>query len=153
MDTTQQMPNCNEELGEVVCPECNGMTAIEKGGYMLKCPKCQGKGKLDWCQQAVGVAPEKNNMFFSQWDSSSVSYANMVSDGTAWVRCLDKASKDLADSIDNKILENTMRSYQPELEHNENKDEVMEDGVYDHRKFSELLLFPTIESKIKNQKD
>lgn len=144
MDTIQQTLNCDEELGEIICPECKGQTATEQGMYWLRCPKCQGTGKLDWCQQAVGVAPKKdNNMFFTRWDSTAVmSHHHVFND------FFDKAAKQLADEIDKEIL----GTYEHKWEHTVKYAKLGEE-LYDHGKFSELMLFPTVESEIEDQED
>ena len=37
--------------GEVICSKCNGTKIINDG---WPCPKCFGKGKLDWITNAMG---------------------------------------------------------------------------------------------------
>ena len=45
-------PELNE--GEMVCSKCNGEGEIP--GHRRKfCPKCKGKGKLDWIENIMGV--------------------------------------------------------------------------------------------------
>jgi hypothetical protein len=58
----------DEDLGEIVCPICGGRGAIElarKDGSICRnisiCPKCWGKRKLDWIEQATGVEPPDYN--------------------------------------------------------------------------------------------
>jgi hypothetical protein len=100
----------NEELGEIICPECKGLTATEQGMYMLRCPKCQGAGKLDWCQQAVGVPPPK----YYSMDSSAVMSFNQP-----FASCnISCAVQSLADHIDHQIV-SCCRVYP---EHNDKED-------------------------------
>jgi len=54
----------NEELGEMICPKCNGECQIEielfksVDGHIVKmfdiCSKCFGAGKLDWIENILG---------------------------------------------------------------------------------------------------
>ena len=42
--------------GEVICSKCNGTgSMMVKNFYYFKCDKCQGKSKLDWIENIVGV--------------------------------------------------------------------------------------------------
>ena len=103
MDTNMQL---NEELGEIICPECKGFSATEQGMYMIRCPKCQGAGKLDWCQQAVGVPPPKSNPF--NFGSCNVHVSN-------YATC---AAMSLASCIDTYV----MSCSQIYPEHNDKED-------------------------------
>lgn len=171
------MPNCNEELGEIICPECKGKGAKNKGVYgYVNCQKCQGEGKLDWCQQAVGVAPKP----YFHFDTSGVSTFAMMNDTTAvinskvhsqmnvpsemliestptgksnWFRdmymgMLDKAAAKLAFDMDEQLL----RSFERSLEQND-KETLKRRDTNDNGVFSELMLFTALESKIEDKKD
>jgi rubredoxin len=46
----------NSELGEKECPACEGTGRIMSDyPYSETCPKCKGKGTLDWIENIVGV--------------------------------------------------------------------------------------------------
>ena len=47
----------NSEIGEKVCSECDGDGGMGMGDYPYSdtCPKCKGKGTLDWIENIVGV--------------------------------------------------------------------------------------------------
>lgn len=56
------MINVNEELGEMICDKCGGEGAIihnkiEVMDYM--CPKCKGRGRVDWVENITGVKKRK----------------------------------------------------------------------------------------------
>jgi len=51
----------NKEMGEIICPKCNGTgdqtnfkDDLPNYGYLFPCTKCQGSGKLDWIETVVG---------------------------------------------------------------------------------------------------
>lgn len=48
--------------GEIKCPECYGNKKITDPKlsyiYWITCPKCKGKGKLDWIENIVGKKEE-----------------------------------------------------------------------------------------------
>ena len=140
----------NEELGEILCPECEGHGCIPKeikkmDEIQMTCQKCQGKGKLDWCEQAVGVAPKP----YFQFDSSaSMSIESTpTGDNKFYELYMQQMSEDLANEIDAMVL----RSFENDLEHNENKQ--IGDEVYDYGKFLKFLFLPASKSEIKDQKD
>ena len=44
--------------GEIICPECNGLSYIEYSGYKsikihMRCRKCIGEGKVDWIDNII----------------------------------------------------------------------------------------------------
>lgn len=143
------MTKLNEELGEIVCPECKGEGTILKGVYgHIVCEKCQGQGKLDWCQQAVGVAP---NRYFQFDSSASMSFSNCTVASTPngeenkfhdfYMNMIDEMANKIVKDVDRQIL----RSFEEGLEHNENRviiDKRRKIG-YDHRVFSEFMLLPS----------
>jgi len=135
----------NEELGEILCPECEGGGYVQIDDVHMACKKCQGKGKLDWCQQAVGVKPQP----YFQFDSSaSMSMESTpTGDNKFYEMYMNKMGEELANQIDDMVL----RSFENDLEHNENK--RIGDDVYDYGKFLKFLFLPASKSKIKNQKD
>lgn len=53
----------NEELGEMVCDKCEGAGSCnttyseETSPYYWRCPKCKGKGKVDWVENILGAKP------------------------------------------------------------------------------------------------
>lgn len=163
---TQQTPNCNEELGEIPCPECGGggvilHNKIEVMDHM--CEKCQGTGKLDWCQRAVGVKPRRMFSFDSSASMSFSTFAKTYVESTPqghnhfhefYMNMIDDIANKMAVDVDNQIL----RSLEEGLEHNENKpfklavNKRRRQG-YDYGVFSELMLFPTSESEIEDKKD
>jgi len=112
LKTYQDMPvSLNEELGEVICNECGGYGAIPRtvkiDEIQSVCQKCQGTGKLDWCQQVVGVAPPKQSTFgfslkncfeYFYDDNQNISYQQNI---------INKISKELAYKIDSEIIELT----------------------------------------------
>lgn len=55
----------DESKGEVICPECEGYGQIckEDSFMILRCPKCQGKKKLDWVERITGVAPPEEKIY------------------------------------------------------------------------------------------
>jgi hypothetical protein len=177
----QSLPKCDENLGEIICPECKGTGSISAGVYIAKtCSKCQGNGKLDWCQQAVGVAPKP----YFHFDTSGVSTFNMMNgtyaDTTAVVNSKIHSQmnvpsemliestptgksnwfRDMYMNILDKAVEKLafnidreiLRSFEDALEHNE-KETCKGRYANDHRVFSELMFFPSVKSEVKNKKD
>lgn len=52
----------DEELGEVICDQCDGKGikgSPHNPNVASICQKCQGRGKLDWCHKVVGVPEPK----------------------------------------------------------------------------------------------
>jgi hypothetical protein len=166
-------PECNEELGEIICPECKGKGVIEHGKMEFMdyvCPKCQGEGKLDWCQQAVGVKPKpigfdsSGYYTFSTYAAASgrasTSGGKMIADVEAapnhfhqlYMNQIDKAAQQMADDVDREIL----RSLENAVEHNNDikieVDKRRHQG-YDYGVFSKLMLFLTAKSKDKDKKN
>lgn len=46
----------NSEIGEKKCPECDGDGKVMTDyPYSGTCPKCKGKGTLDWIERVVGI--------------------------------------------------------------------------------------------------
>ena len=157
----------NEELGEIICPECKGEGAILHNKMELMdytCPKCQGKGKLDWCQQVVGVPAPKYYSFDSSAAMSFGTFAkNVMVESTPsgknhfhdyYMEMIDDIANKMANDIDKQIL----RSLEEGLEHNENKplkiavDKRRRHG-YDYGVFSEFLLFTSAESEVEDKEN
>ena len=94
--------NLKLEEGEIICSECEGRgtkpSSINSATMASICKKCQGDGKLDWIENIVGKVPKLTGFFGS---SSTSGHGISQKD-------LDFMSKQLADKIDNEILE-TMR--------------------------------------------
>lgn len=136
--TYQDIPvSLNEELGEIICPECEGYGATPKeiksmDEIQMTCQKCQGTGKVDWCQAAVGVPPPKDfRLSFTDFAKNFLHDDNK--DILPYQQALiDKLSQDLADKIDAEILE----SLQGNLEQNDDKTKFIRGSVYDHRVIS-----------------
>lgn len=104
----------NEELGEVICPVCNGCgkmpSLYESDKIAIMCKKCQGLGKLDWCEKAVGVKPILSSidtsgcmsMSFPAFTQEYIGDWKMTPIQEAF---FNKLSKETADKIDKEILE------------------------------------------------
>jgi DnaJ-class molecular chaperone len=47
--------------GEYICDKCNGRGSLptRNPDVVTKCPKCNGKKKLDWIENIVGVTKNK----------------------------------------------------------------------------------------------
>lgn len=111
----EQIVLLNEELGEIFCDKCNGTGTYPSGMYQLRCPKCQGKKKLDWCEQIVGVTPKEMSYLSFQ------TYINDVYNAATTIhpyqeKIMEEMSLSLAKKIDQEILD-TLTS---DLEHNIN---------------------------------
>jgi len=146
----------NEEIGEILCPKCQGKSGTVSGEpsdvvvdpAWVRCNKCQGTGKLDWCQQAVGVAPPKYYGFDSSASMSLQDFAQNVYVSTPqgdnafykmYMNLIENMSNDLAEKIDNEIL----ATLTEDLEQNDDEKNVIGGSKYDHRVFSELMFFPS----------
>ena len=83
--------------GEVICDKCDGTGDISGGGY-VKCPKCKGKGKLDWVTNAMGyIKPFEFSV--SSTSISSGGYKNLHDEA------IKIAARNLAKEIDKEILQ------------------------------------------------
>jgi len=70
----------NEELGEVICDECDGKGEVqyqidECQSTEVRCPKCFGDGKLDWVENAMGKKKESEPIFFASVAGTWSNYA------------------------------------------------------------------------------
>lgn len=76
--------------GEVLCDKCNGHND-------WWCPKCQGKGKLDWVSNAMGsIKPKYCKVSFSQ--------TSMSSEYGFKQEHVNEAAREIATEIDKEIL-------------------------------------------------
>ncbi len=103
----------NKELGEVICDVCEGNYPESKS--LICCPKCQGKKKLDWCEQIVGVAPKSQEYltFATYIDGANDNFIEM---SAFQQKIIDDMSNHIAVQIDKEIL----ASLNADLEHNIN---------------------------------
>ena len=69
-------PELDEDLGEMICDKCNGSGSCntkysqETSPYYVRCPKCKGRGKVDWVENIIGKKSKCNiiiNGEFSIW--------------------------------------------------------------------------------------
>lgn len=107
------MIELNEELGEIVCPVCKGEDKVHRSDDTLLrcCSNCNGRGKLDWCEQVLG--PIKSEMSYTAVETFIEKYHPFVyQEYTDY--CL---SKKLMNSIDDEI----MGSLQGDLEQTKNR--------------------------------
>jgi len=61
--------------GEVICNKCNGKKEFEVSSTLMqRCPKCKGKGTLDWIENIIGVKGTyiKPGIYTSEVDYSAV---------------------------------------------------------------------------------
>ena len=72
------MINDDYEIEMIECDRCNGVGWTEDSEVIKRysihrdiCPKCQGKGILDWIEQVVGVTPIKGSSGSGPSKSSS----------------------------------------------------------------------------------
>jgi hypothetical protein len=91
-------------LGEIICDKCNGTGLYNDGTYILRCPKCKGKKKLDWCEQIVGVAPEKiDDSSFSTFSQTIYNKNYNIPPFQQYV--IDKLAESMAAKIDKEIMD------------------------------------------------
>ena len=127
------MIELNEKLGEIICPECKGEKQINRGVYgVVMCQKCQGKGKLDWCEQAVGVAPKTIKDYKTSFVKFSQDYLCEFKTTPVQEKMYDHLANQLADKIDAEIIESLI----DDSEHNVNNKRIIGGSVYDHRVIS-----------------
>jgi hypothetical protein len=59
------------DIGEVICNKCEGggswprLFLVEEQAQYYRCPKCRGKGKLDWIYNITGVPSIYGDLFTS----------------------------------------------------------------------------------------
>ncbi len=94
------------------CEECNGTGESENYTWNDKCIKCGGTGTVDWAARATGSnAPSVLSMdgtHIISMDACSMYPTTMNTTmimHDPWKDAIDKASKDMADEIDRKVLE------------------------------------------------
>jgi hypothetical protein len=84
-----------DDDGMIKCSECEGDSAF--------CPKCLGKGKVDWVSNVM------KKQFYTIVDDTSA--YTFVDDTSAYTNaclsdeCMDDIAKRLADHIDEKVIE------------------------------------------------
>ncbi len=94
--------NFKLEEGEMICNKCDGggsfpkKFASVKDPHFLNCPKCQGKGIVDWIENIVGSKP------FIASDSSAV-FNNIPQ------AALCRASQQFSNKIDQEIMESLVK--------------------------------------------
>jgi RecJ-like exonuclease len=120
----------NKELGEVICDVCKGKGNYPESKYLICCPKCQGKKKLDWCEQIVGVAPKSQEHLTFATYIDEIYNDNFLDMTSFQQKMIEDISNYMAVKIDKEIL----ASLNADSEHNINdKKEVL---IYDYRVFS-----------------
>ena len=135
----------SSEYGEVYCDRCEGTGEIDiknyksvtryfKRNYKQICPKCNGKGKLDWIENVMGKKKEYSDFD----DEMSFNYQKQF---------LNRASEHLAIKIDKQILSSIF----DDLEHNTKSMEELK--LNDNRIFSEYMLQSFTEQKIEDKED
>jgi len=84
--------------GEVICDKCNDI------GYIKNlCPKCMGKGKLDWVTNAMGsIKPRFFKVSFSQTSMSETSNSFEID---FQGKLMEEMTREVAKQIDKEILE------------------------------------------------
>jgi len=70
----------NEELGEVLCDECDGKGEVQHQiddcqTTEIRCSKCLGHGKLDWVENAMGKKKEPDWVHIN---NASMSYGTNI---------------------------------------------------------------------------
>jgi hypothetical protein len=131
--------------GEELCNRCIGAGFLEKEGeYCISCPKCLGRGKLDWVEQIVGA--KELSVDFSQFVSTCTKLYDDESE------LYTKAFVDMIIEKFESDLENKLaRSFLGYSEHNKNQ--YLREDVDDNRVFSEHMFFSATKSKVEDKKD
>lgn len=94
---------CLEEW-EMLCDKCNGLRYSRENGIRgIRCPECQGTGKVDWLENILGKAPMKGSDT-SEW-LPPAGFDRGVHDDA-----IDAMAQQLANEIDKEILESILES-------------------------------------------
>ena len=93
--------------GEVICDKCNGSGLNKDPMFqdiwgLTDCPKCDGKGKLDWIANIVG---KQQPAYFSfDIEKQILEPKDRCLNGDWTIEIVDKVSKSLAETIDKDII-------------------------------------------------
>ena len=103
------LPEINEELGEVLCDECEGRGCVPKKITKLDqmqsmCWKCQGDGKLDWVSMATGK-PTIPMSFGTSGTSFSISTPVMGNSSSGMSKIINQCAEHFAQKVDDSIMD------------------------------------------------
>jgi RecJ-like exonuclease len=95
----------NEELGEILCSECDGYGSIDipDTDYSIHCHACNGKGKLDWCEQVLGPKDNNDELFYMNLNTKATIYtSSTTSSGEKYIK---EAVEEMSKKIDLEIVD------------------------------------------------
>jgi len=108
----------DKELGEVLCDRCNGEGKIYEEKYAVRCPKCLGNKKLDWCERITGVAPKIIGADFEMF------LDNLYLDSCKYPDLQQKVYDDMANAMAMQIDKDILDTLEANLEHNTNNQTI-----------------------------
>lgn len=95
---------------EFVCEKCEGtgcyrsITSDVTDPRFLRCPQCQGEGKLDWIENIVGKKKEKLRSLVAEWSISSTRKLEHLYDSDLEKEIKDVLAEEIARKVDKDIM-------------------------------------------------